>query len=231
MYAREFEGRELSFGVSGKLLMNALIVYDRQTDTLWSQFTGEALEGPLEGGRLTLVASELTTWAAWKAQHPDTLVLNTDDLSRKYDPYVSYYSNSDAGILGESNRDDRLHVKELVVGVVGDAGQKAYGFRHLAESGLVNDTFEGRTILVVVDPDSGSAAVYDRTLRGEELTFGPAESDLHVRDDATGSTWLKTTGEAVAGELQGERLARVDHLASFWFGWTDYYPDTDLYSP
>ena len=44
MYAREFEGRELSFGVSGKLLMNALIIYDRETDTLWSQFTGEALE-------------------------------------------------------------------------------------------------------------------------------------------------------------------------------------------
>ena len=83
--------------------MNALILYDRETDTLWSQFTGEALEGPLEGGRLRLVASELTTWSAWKAQHPDTLVLNTDDLSRKYDPYVSYYSNSDAGILGESN--------------------------------------------------------------------------------------------------------------------------------
>ena len=145
--------------MSGKLLMNALIMYDRETDTLWSQFTGEALEGPLEGGRLRLVASELTTWAAWKAQHPDTLVLNTDDLSRKYDPYVSYYSNSDAGILGESNRDDRLHAKELVVGVVGDAGQKAYGFRHLVESGVVNDTFEGQPILVVVDPDSGSAAV------------------------------------------------------------------------
>ena len=75
--------------MSGKLLMNALILYDRETDTLWSQFTGEALEGPLEGGRLRLVASELTTWSAWKAQHPDTLVLNTDDLSRKYDPYVS----------------------------------------------------------------------------------------------------------------------------------------------
>ena len=130
-------------------------------------------------------------------------MLNTDDLSRKYDPYVSYYSNSDAGILGESNRDDRLHAKELVVGVVGDAGQKAYGFRHLVESGVVNDTFEGQPILVVVDPDSGSAAVYDRTLRGEELRFGPADGQLHVRDEATGSTWLKTTGEAVAGELQG----------------------------
>ncbi len=231
MYAREFEGQELTFGVSGKLLMNALIMYDRQTDSLWSQFTGEALEGPLEGGRLKLVASELTTWAAWKAQHPDTLALNTDDAGRKYDPYVSYYSNSKAGILGESNRDDRLHVKELVVGVVGEAGQKAYGFRHLSGTGLANDTFEGRPILVVIDPDSGSAAVYDRTARGEELTFAPADDQLHVRDEATGSTWLKSTGEAVAGELAGERLDRVDHFASFWFGWTDYYPDTELYVP
>ena len=117
------------------------------------------------------------------------------------------------------------------MGVVGEMGQKAYGFRHLAGSGLVNDAFEGRPLLVVIDPDSGSAAVYDRTLRGEGLTFVPADDPLHVRDEVTGSTWLKTTGEAVAGELRGERLDRVDHFASFWFGWTDYYPDTELYVP
>jgi hypothetical protein len=231
VYAREFEGQELTFGVSGKLLMNALVMFDRQTDTLWSQFTGEALEGPLTGGRLDFIPSELTTWAAWKEQHPDTLVLNTDDLGQKYDPYVSYYLNPYAGILDETNTDERLHVKELVVGVVGEAGQKAYGFRHLAETGVINDTFESRPLLVAVNTESGSASVYERTLDGAELSFSATDDQLHVRDDQTVSTWLKTTGEAIDGELEGTSLERVDHFASFWFGWTDFYPETDLYLP
>lgn len=62
MYAREVEGRTLTFGVSGKLILNALVMYDRQTDSLWSQFLGVAVQGPLAGTKLEVLPSVLTDW-------------------------------------------------------------------------------------------------------------------------------------------------------------------------
>ena len=57
MYRREVEGRELTFGVSGKLFKNALVMYDRETRSLWSHFSGEALSGPMKGRRLERAAA------------------------------------------------------------------------------------------------------------------------------------------------------------------------------
>ena len=76
VYAREIEGRELLFGVSGKLIMNALVMYDRETDSLWSQFLGVAVKGPLERTPLEPIGTTLTEWATWRELHPDTLVLD-----------------------------------------------------------------------------------------------------------------------------------------------------------
>lgn len=88
VYAREVAGMELTFGVSGKLIMNALVMYDRQTETLWSQFLGQAMEGELAGETLGIMASQLVMWSTWKEEHPDTLVLDTG--GGVYDQYNSY---------------------------------------------------------------------------------------------------------------------------------------------
>ena len=72
VFARSIEGQELTFGVSGKLIMNAVVLYDHQTETLWSQFLAEGVHGPLTGVQMELLPSQLTTWGAWSAQHPDT---------------------------------------------------------------------------------------------------------------------------------------------------------------
>ena len=72
MYSRKVSGKTLSFGVSGKLWKNALIMYDRETSTLWSHLTGEAVHGPLEGEKLTMLTSvPKVRWKDWKSQHPD----------------------------------------------------------------------------------------------------------------------------------------------------------------
>ena len=209
--------------------MNALVMYDRETDSLWSQFLGEAVEGPLAGTKLRLVSSQLISWAAWREEHPDTLVLDTSASGPIFDSYYSYYLSGSAGILGESHTDDRLSTKELVVGVEGETSQRAYAYRHLADSSVVNDTFEGRHLLVTLNVDSGAAAVFDRSLDGRTLTFEEADSPLLMTDGETGSTWNKTTGKAVSGPLEGKELQKAPFLASFWFAWTDFHPDTELY--
>ncbi|MFP6871776.1 MAG: DUF3179 domain-containing (seleno)protein [Nitrospinota bacterium] len=75
MYDRILEGRELSIGVSGKLWKNVLVMYDRQTDTLWSHLLGEGLIGPLKGKRLKSLPSAMMTYAQWKRLFPGTLIL------------------------------------------------------------------------------------------------------------------------------------------------------------
>ena len=106
------------------LIMNNVVMYDRETDTLWSQFLAEAVKGPLAGTKLTLIPSQLISWGGWKEEHPDTLAL---DIGRPaMDPYIDYYFEGRSGVLGNKHNDPRLHPKALVVGVVGESSQKAY---------------------------------------------------------------------------------------------------------
>ena len=229
MYARTVKAETLTFGVSGKLIMNALVMYDRETETLWSQFLGEAVEGPLLGERLTLVPSRLTTWGDWKAEHPDTLALDTG--SRPYDPYSSYYISGRTGIMPEANSDERLSIKELVLGLVGENSQRAYAHADLDSAQVVNDVFEGAEIVVVRDDASRSVGVFGRRVGDRVLTFEQGDAPDEMTDAETGSTWSKLTGVAVVGELQGERLEGYPSFNAFWFGWSDYYPDTELWEP
>lgn len=227
MYSREINGSEYTFGVSGKLIMNALVMYDRQTDSLWSQILGEALSGPLKGTRLEFVPALHTTWADWKAQHPDTLAL-VKGYSGDYDSYEGYYQSSQAGVLGETRSDNRLYVKEFVVGVEQNGEAVAYPFGALNDQPVVNDVIGGVPVLVVFEADGGASAVFSRLVDGQSLTFS-AKDGLTLTDSATGSTWTGLTGVATAGPLAGEQLSPVKSTRAFWFGWKDWYPDTRVF--
>ena len=170
MYAREADGTLLTFGVSGKLIRNGMVMYDDETDTLWSQVLGEAVQGPLLGTRLKIVPSTQTTWAAWQELHPDTLVLDQGKGYRS-DPYARYYQNGDIGILGEAVKDKRLYAKEFVIGVSLDGYAKAYPFSVLSDVQVANDTIGSKPVLVVFERQSGTGIVYDRSLSGRVLSF------------------------------------------------------------
>lgn len=102
--------------------MNALVMYDRETDSLWCQFLGRAVSGPLKGTSLEIIPAQLTnyaSWTSWTSLNPDTLVLATWSSAPVNDHYIQYYFSSNAGIIGEQNFGDRLQMKELVLGIVG----------------------------------------------------------------------------------------------------------------
>jgi hypothetical protein len=87
------EGKRYTFGVSGLLYKSDVLMYDHQTESLWSQIQREAVTGPLAGTRLRLLPLVHTTWQAWRAEHPKTQVLSIDTgFRRDYtrDPYESY---------------------------------------------------------------------------------------------------------------------------------------------
>ncbi len=233
MYSRIADGRELTFGVSGKLIMNVLVMYDHQTRSLWSQFLGRGVEGELTGVELEVLPVTQTTWDSWKELHPDTLVLDKGGRNHP-DSYSAYYSNSSAGVLGERNRDERLGPKSLVLGVDFAGTKKAYPITKLVSQPVLNDRVGEQDALVYFESSSSTALVYDRTVDDRTLTFKmdgePAGIQTTLVDEETGSRWLAFTGAATSGPLAGTRLSRIPSHLSFWFAWTDWNPDTDLFT-
>ena len=218
--------------MSGKLVMNALVMYDHQTDSLWSHFTGDAIEGDYLGTRLELVPSTHTTWGRWKELHPDTLALDKGGRY-SYDNYASYYGRPDAGVIGETVIDDRLATKDLVVGLALGGEAKAYAFKDLSQQPVVNDAVGGSNVVIVFDAASETGSVFSRDINGRALEFQPLEADgsgnLLMADLETGSEWLLLTGVAVSGPLEGARLEQLPSNYSFWFAWKDWHPATGLF--
>lgn len=208
--------------------MNVMVMYDRQTDSLWSQLLGEAVEGPLTGSKLEFVPSWQTTWSDWKAQHPDTLALDKGSSSGR-DPYTGYYNSASSGVLGQSRSDDRLYVKEFVIGVEQNGEAAAYPFSVLNETPVVNDVIGDQPVLVFFNAETGTGIVFDRQVNNRTLTFSLAAGS-GLSDAETSTLWDGMTGQALDGPLAGESLARLKSTASFWFGWKDWYPETRIYS-
>ena len=209
--------------------MNVLVMFDRETNTLWSQLLGEAVEGPLKGTKLEFVPAIHMKWSEWKAQHPDTKAL-VKGYSGSLTSYSRYYANNTAGVLGETVEDERLRTKQLVVGVAIHGDAVAYPFFSVGrEETLINDEVGGEPVLVVLEMEGRSGIVFSRkTAEGEILTFSVKEG-LTFTDQETGSTWDGWTGSGIDGPLEGTQLERIRSTKSFWFGWKDFYPETRVY--
>ncbi|MGH3065931.1 MAG: DUF3179 domain-containing protein [Gaiellaceae bacterium] len=128
VFDRRLNGRVTSFGTTGKLRNSDLVMYDRETESWWQQFSGEALVGELAGTKLEQLPARMVSWAEFRQEHPASLVLNKDTgFSRSYgdNPYVGYDSiDSPPFFMAENADDDRLPPKERVVYV--EVGEKAY---------------------------------------------------------------------------------------------------------
>ncbi|RME84082.1 MAG: DUF3179 domain-containing protein [Caldilineae bacterium] len=233
VYAREVDSypEPLTFGVSGKLIMNVLVMYDRQTESLWSQILGQAVEGELAGTRLKPLVSLQTTWGQWKELHPDTLVLRKGRAG-SYDPYTDYYIRNSAGVLGETRRDDRQPTKAVGIGVVVNEEPAFFPVSKLRDEPVVNDVVGGEPILVTFHAEVATGLVFRRSVEGRVLTFALEEAGgefTTLVDAETGTRWSAFSGVGLEGPLAGKVLERIPATTSFWFGWKDWHPDTRVY--
>ena len=163
-------GRKLDFGVSGLLYQSDVLLYDHQTESLWSQIKQEAVVGQLIGTRLRLLPSTQTTWGAWEKQHPDTFVLSVHTgYSRDYDrdPYEDYTTSRDV-MFSVGKVSPSYHPKEQVLGVELDGFTKAYPFIELARAkSPFQDKIGKKTVVVTYDSKSRTATIKDAS--GKEL--------------------------------------------------------------
>lgn len=244
-FERTVGGRVTTFGTSGLLFADNLVMYDRRTESLWPQLTGRAAVGALTGTQLVSIPMGTVGWAQFRAEHPDARVLSrATGFDRHYgdNPYVGYDDpGSEPMFEVPGEPDTRLPVKARVVGV-GDGDQAVAVSRDLLAETGVQEVTVGRRRLVLwhvpgqrsaLDTESlpegeeiGTVAVFVARAAGRTLDFVVADDDT-FRDIATGSQW-NVFGRAVDGPLKGRQLQPVTHLDTFWFAWVAFQPGTDL---
>ncbi len=229
VYNREINGQEYTFGVSGKLLKNALVMFDYETESLWPIVYGKAIDGELTGRALkNIPGCQKVSWGAWKKLHPDTLVLSYHgSRTIGYDVYGNYHKSEETGIYPARNTDARLATKTNIIGIEVNNKQKAYPFYLFNKTAIIIDKFQGINLLVYRNNDTGIIKVYDRQIEGVVIDFRENRSD--TTDSTTNTTWDLENGIGTKGSKKGKALHPVHFLTAYWFVWSDYYPGTEVF--
>jgi hypothetical protein len=243
------DGQLLDFGTSGLLYRSNLVMYDRQTDSLWPQALGQAVVGELTGIELDLVPAQLVSFGDFLRMHPDGQVLTRDTgVERRYgtNPYTGYDRPDSAPFLFDGELDDRLPPKarvvglrfgravlavpydELIEGRVGDhaAASVRVGQRDVVVFWQAGTASAIDAALVERSRDVGATGTFDPRLDGRRLAFR-ATADGIV-DEQTGSRW-NIFGVATHGPLAGEGLRRLVAIESLWFDWAALFPRTQIW--
>jgi hypothetical protein len=160
VYDRRAGGRTATFGVSGRLYQSNVLLYDHETDSLWSQLLAQAVAGAATGTPLHALPAVVTTWSDWQRTHPDTRVLSIDtgyprDYSR--DPYAGYRTSS-ALMFPVRHSDSRLPAKELIFGLQSGDQAKAYPLAQLATARQVDDHIGSTRVRITYDPAAARAS-------------------------------------------------------------------------
>ncbi len=224
------DGRALSFGSSGLLYRSNKLMYDEETESLWSSLTGEPVSGTLvsSGIRLPILPMTVTSWREWRRRHPETTVITADTgHSRDYSAgaaYGRYFASPDT-MFPVWKRDAVLEPKAWVYALRRGPSAKAYPLEILFAERVVNDHIGSLPVVLVAEPESQSVRAYQRG--GRELAEGPSADELV---DPVDGVRFRIEEEALVPAAAGtSRLPRYSGHRAYWFGWYAFFPETARY--
>ena len=216
LYDGRIGGTTYRFGTSGMLYRSNKLMYDRQTRTLWEQYTGVPVWGELAGSgiELKLLPVTHTSYGEWLAEHPETKVLDIDTgFRRDYGSGVAYgeYFASPQLMFPAPRHDGRLQLKEVVYAVRLDGALTAYPVKLLDKRGFITDSIAGTKIVVLATADGSGGRAY----AAGSTTFTKFDRRKSILTASDGRAWKVTEGALVAEG--GQRLERLPGHNSFWF--------------
>lgn len=244
VFDRDLDGVRYDFGTTGRLRRSDMVMYDRQTETWWQQFTGEGIIGELNGVKLKQIPSNIVAFESYKKQFPKGEVLSRDTgFPRRYgtNPYAGYDDIDSSPFLFRGKVDDRLKPMERVLSLRSSDKTMLFDLTSLKDNPVVNSAFEETSFVIFAFEDMNSAldksdisssrlipsaAVYDSTVDGRKLNF--EIKDGVVTDSETGSEW-NIFGTAQKGELAGKQLQQLDHGVHFAFAWLAFDPEAQIF--
>ncbi|HHM01648.1 MAG TPA: DUF3179 domain-containing protein [Caldithrix abyssi] len=225
-YLARFNGTVYSFGSSGLLYRSNKLMYDRQTNSLWSAMKGIPVTGILAGRgvKLSTFPVERTRWRDWRERHPGTRVLSDNtglrSVYKRYSGYYRYF-NSPGLMFPVAQRDNRLPAKSWVYGLSHRGRFKAWPLPRLEARPVLNDSLAGTGFVLLSDPGALSVRVY---LSGGENFSAVDDQTLKDRE---GRLWQIRDSALVAPD--GESLPRYPGHLAYWFAWYAFFPETELY--
>ena len=226
--SRAPDGKLTLFGTSGLLYRSNKLMFDHETESLWSNLTGEPVIGRLaeEPVALEVLPMTLTTWGEWRWRHPTTTVLDLEPLAFYY-PFDYQPGAADEARTGVSfpvwKTSDRLERNEEVYVLRIEGSAKAFVVEAALSAGVVNDAVGPMPVVLVADSRSGSIRAYERG----DSRFRWSEEDRLLDDRGVG--WNLTEDALISLEDDSQQLKRLPGHVAFWFGWYGFYPDTQVW--
>ncbi len=242
-FDRRLDGQTYDFGTSGRLYNSSLVMYDRQTESLWTHFDGRAVVGALTGASLGGLSVQMTSWATFRDAHPTALVLNRNTgFVRDYgrNPYPGYDDVNVVPFLFDGDFDGRLAAQTRVVSIRGESESIAINLDQLATAGATSTTIDNQPIVVlhlrgtssaldastIADGrDVGTTGVFDARWQGQLVDLTATGNGTFV-DEATGQTFDILGRNLTDPDAAG--LVPVEHLDTFWFAIAAFEPDTRI---
>ena len=224
------DGVKSTFGVSGLLYNTNLILYDRNTDSYWSQLELKCVNGALIGDEPILESIVETNWGTWKMLYSNTKVLSLETgFSRNYGnyPYGDYKTNHDFFLFTASPSNDALPNKERVYAIINQEASRVYQFQKFTGGKVVREMFDGKEYLIVGNEN----LIYSFELTGSQLDlnfqYDFNNSEVFFKDNE-GNKW-SIFGKALEGPRVGEVLGFSKSVVSYWFAIAAFYPNPEIF--
>jgi hypothetical protein len=241
VFDRVLNNKEYTFGTSGLLRHSDLVMYDRQTQSLWQQFTGQAIVGDEVGKVLKEIPSSIQSFENVVKFYPFVQVLSKDTgVQRNYgrNPYIGYDRIDQTPFMIDKRQlDDRLLPMERVATLNINNQYKAYAYNKLVNKKVLNDTFENTALVLFFQEgvhsaldrsrigsskDVGTLVIYESKVDNTPLSFYYKNG---FYDKQTHSKW-NIFGQAIEGKLKGKQLKTIPFGTHFWFAWSIFKPQT-----
>ncbi len=227
-----------TFGVSGLLYNNNLILYDRATDSYWSQMRNQCVSGALTGTRPENIPLLETSFRTARALFPEARILSDNTGvygSSQYAiyPYGDYRTNDNFLLFDVKPDDNRLPRKERVLGVVVGDAARAYRFSTFnPDTRIAHDQLGGKKLIIIGDQKRNMLVAYERRLGARSIGTFSAYSDSTrpglIMADSLGNRY-DILGRVAEGPDSGRALEAVDNYIAFWFAFAAFHPGTDIF--
>ena len=230
----QFGDLTLSFQIHG-IARGTFTVYDYQTQTVWSPFTGRTLEGKLHPSRMGRVPLIMEYWEDWVKRHPDTEVLfqSPKFREREHMSVVQAQMGHEyipQGFIDVGNMDDtRLAHNAFVFGVTNQTGDESIAFPldFLEEKQeMLRYQFANEYYLLKKIGKYGVVA-YRLQKDQEDKTYHQVSRDPFRVADNEGGLWDEF-GKALNESGEKRDLAVADGYFTEWYEWVSGYPESEI---
>ncbi len=229
---RMINDKKTTFGVSGLLYNSNIIPYDRLTNSNWSQLLLKSVNGEKKGTKAKTLNLVETSWKTWKEMYPFSKVISTNTgFNRSYGKYpYGDYKTSKNLIFPVKNKDNRLHEKERVLGIIIDGKAKAYRLSNFSGNGkLILNEYAGTSLVIAGSENANLIVAFNSRLAdGTKLEFQFIENKLPaLLRDKQGNVW-DVFGRAIEGPRKGQTLQPVQQMMGYWFAFAAFYPEIEV---